>query len=279
MIDDLDQTVEAILKEELPIKNGEIDVKFEQPTREWSARLTKPTVNLFLYDLRENATLRQHHWQQLGGGNGRNHTAEMKRSPFRVDCHYMLTTWANEPDDEHRLMSRALLALFRHPILPEHMLQGQLQNQPFELQAALARHDRLTNPAEVWSALDNEMRPSVSYTVTIALDPWQPVTGPVVRTMILRSGMREENIPVPLLRTTAAETAFIGGTVFKDDEPQAGIDVALKGTGFFSTSGASGTFSFGGVPPGDYILVAWPPDAKPRERQITVPGESYDVEL
>ena len=61
MIADLDETLQQLLKNELPIKNGEIDIKFEQPKREWSARLSKPTVNFFLYDLRENVKLRAQH--------------------------------------------------------------------------------------------------------------------------------------------------------------------------------------------------------------------------
>ena len=47
MLADLDESIRKLLIEELPIKNGEIDVKFEQPKREWSAKLTKPTVNFF----------------------------------------------------------------------------------------------------------------------------------------------------------------------------------------------------------------------------------------
>ena len=65
MIADLDETIRQLLKEELPIKNSEIEVSFEQPKRENSARWTKPTVNLFLYDVRENNVLRQHQWQRL----------------------------------------------------------------------------------------------------------------------------------------------------------------------------------------------------------------------
>lgn len=280
MIEDLDLTLEALLKAELPIKNGAVDVKFDQPTREWSGRLTRPTVNFYLYDVRENVVLRQHQWEQLGGGNGRDHRARRKRTPYRVDCHYMITTWASEPDDEHRLLGRTLLALFRHPLLPEHLLQGQLQNQPYDIQAALARHDRLTNPAEVWSALDNEIRPSISYVLTVALDPWQEVSGPVVRTLRLRTGARDEDAPgEQLLAPTVDEKVYIGGTVFKEEEPQPSIGVALKGTGFFGTSDSRGTFTLGGVPPGEYTLVAWPAKGKPQERQIVVPGDDYDIAL
>jgi hypothetical protein len=57
MIDELDEVLRQLLVREIPIKNGEVDIKFEQPKREWSSRLSRPTLNLFLYDVRENSKL------------------------------------------------------------------------------------------------------------------------------------------------------------------------------------------------------------------------------
>lgn len=279
MIADLDETLRKLLEKEMPIKNGEIEVKFDQPKREWSSRLSRPTVNLFLYDVRENVTLRQHQWEQIQAGNGG--SIQLKRSPFRVDCFYMLTTWASDPEDEHRLLTRALLALFRHPTLPENGLEGSLQHQPFEVQARLAANDRLTNPAEVWSALDNEMRPSVSYIVTLALDPWSEITSPAVRTLHFRYG-QAETLPwqTGLVEGTRGEMFDIGGTVRQKGQPQSGISVAVKGTGLFSTSDALGRFVLSGLVPGEYTLVAWPEKGSPVEKKITLPNgkESYDIE-
>lgn len=88
MIADLDRTIEQLLTAELPIKNGEIDVKFDQPKREWSARLSRPTVNFFLYDVRENNILRQHQWEKVvvdKNGRLQNGAVQRKRTPFRVD--------------------------------------------------------------------------------------------------------------------------------------------------------------------------------------------------
>jgi hypothetical protein len=88
MIADLDETIRKLMIAEIPIKNGEIEVSFEQPKREWSSRLSKPTINFFLYDVRENNILRQHQWEQLtpGGNNNRSaispdRLAHLKRSP------------------------------------------------------------------------------------------------------------------------------------------------------------------------------------------------------
>lgn len=281
MIADLDKTIKELVVEEMPIKNGEVDVKFDQPTREWSSRLTKPTVNFFLYDVRENNVLRQHQWERLdGNGNGRDRQARMKRTPHRVDCNYMITTWAAKPEDEHRLLTRCLLALFRHPTLPEDRLLGSLQNPQYEIRTHLASHDKLTNPAEVWSALDNELRPSVSYVITLALDPWTEVSGPMVLSRTLRTG-QSETLPQEqaLLEETAVEANVIGGVVAKGDEPQSDITVAVKGSGLSGTTDGQGRFTLGALPPGDYTLMAWPPEGKPTEKDVSVPAGDYDIEL
>ncbi len=277
MIADLDETIRRLLIRELPVKNGEIDIKFNQPAREWSARLQGPTLNLYLYDVRENNTLRQHQWQQLGSDDDQ---ARMKRTPLRVDCTYMMTAWAKEPEDEHRLLTRAMLALFRFPILPEESLVGMMKDQPFELQGQLARHDRLTNPAEVWSSLDNEMRPSVSYQVTLALDPWAEVSGPIVRTVTWRTGQAEAPTRRQKFVNGTAETnTAIGGTVTRRGKPQAGVRVVIEGTGFAAASDEAGRFVLGMFPPGEYTLVASPESGPPTRKPVRVPGPDYQIEI
>jgi hypothetical protein len=280
MFSDLDESIKKMLTAEIPIKNGQVDIKFEQPVREWSTKLVKPTINFYLYDVRENVMLRQHQWEQQRQTSKRLDITSMKRSPFRVDCCYMLTTWASEPDDEHLLLARCLLALFRNPILlPEHLI-GDMQEQPFEIQAKVASNDKLTNPAEVWSALDNEIRPTISYVVTVAMDPWHEVTGSPVRTLTLRTGLSEDPLSETLVPETAVlQKSYIGGYVTKKDTPLPNIEVAIKGTGYFTTTDDNGRFRIGSVPHGDYTLVAWPDKGKPNELKVTIPGENYNIKM
>ncbi len=283
MIADLDESIRQLLTEEMPIKNGEIDVVFDQPKREWSARLSKPTLNFFLYDVRENATLRHHEWERLSN-QGKGDLAHLKRTPYRVDCSYIITAWAADPEDEHRLLSRCLVALFRHPVVPPEILVGSLKNQKFEIQASLAQTEKLRNPAELWSAMDNEMRPSVPYMLTIALDPWAAVTGPLVKTLILKPGQS----PYRRFRRRIEEgqqdapLTFIGGTVTSQSaggSPLAGIDVSVKGSGITARTDSEGRFVLGSLPPGEYTLVVSPPDGKQKEKKISIPAkdESYDL--
>ncbi len=284
MIDDLDETIRQLLVAEMPIRNSEVEISFDQPKREWSARLSRPTLNFFLYDLRENAALRQHQWERMSL-DAHALQAAMKRTPFRVDLFYMLTAWATEPEDEHRLISRVLLALFRFPIIPPERLVGVMKDQPYEIQARLAYHDKLTNATDLWNSLDNEMRPSVSYNFTLAFDPWSPVVGPLVRTFTLRSGQANK---LPRERSLLAESIepdvhYISGYIRRksDQSPLAGIEVAIKGTGWFATTDENGRYALNAIPAGQYRLVAWTGKGKPVEKDVNIPGSgsAYDLEL
>ena len=111
--------------------------------------------------------------------------------------------------------------------------------------------------------------------VTLALDPWLEVTGSIVRTLTLRSG-QSSGLPdhLGITEGTRGELSHIGGTV-RDKAgggaPMAGIEVAIKGTGLFDTSDEQGRFTLGGLPRGQYTLVAWPPKGKPSQKTVTVP--------
>jgi hypothetical protein len=282
MLADLDETIRRLLVDELPVKNGEIEISFDQPGREWSSRISKPTINIFLYDVRENKELRRHQWERMNG-NSRQDLAQLKRTPMRVDCTYIISVWAADPEDEHRLLTRCMMTLFRFPTLPEDRLVDSLQNPRYEILARLAQHDTLTEPSDIWNVLDNELRPSVSYVVTLALDPWQVITAPIVRTRTFRLGQAHGLPAETALQAdvTRADMVMIGGVVSSsaDGTPLPNIDVALKGTGYLATTDAEGRFVLGSVPPGTYTLVAWTSEGKPEQKAIEVPSEVYDMEV
>jgi len=282
MLADLDETIRRLLVDELPVKNGEIEISFDQPRREWSSRISKPTINIFLHDVRENKELRRHQWERMNG-NSRRDLAQLKRTPMRVDCSYLISVWAADPEDEHRLLTRCMMTLFRFPTLPEERLVNSLQQPRYEIQARLAQHDTLAEPSDIWNVLDNELRPSVSYVVTLALDPWQVITAPIVRTRTFRLGQARGLPQEAALQAdaTRADMVMIGGVVTRsaDGTPLRNIDVALKGTGYLATTDAEGRFVLGSVPPGTYTLIAWTSEGKPEQKAIEVPSEAYDMEV
>ena len=53
---DLDEALRTLLRRELERHGFEgVEIAFDAPSKDWSGKLTGPTVNLFLYDLREAA--------------------------------------------------------------------------------------------------------------------------------------------------------------------------------------------------------------------------------
>jgi len=89
VISDVDETLRKLLIEEIDIKGNEIDIQFDQPKREWSSRLSKPTINLFLFDLRENLRLRaSEQYRTIARPDG---SSEVRRNPVRMDLRYLMT--------------------------------------------------------------------------------------------------------------------------------------------------------------------------------------------
>src|SRR5215210_1943793 len=116
MLADLDETLRGMLKGELERHGFEgIEIAFDAPSREWSGQLSAPTVNLFLYDLRESPDDRPVEWANENNRNGR---ARETRPPMMMECSYALTAWTQAVEDEHRLLSQVLAVLFAFPELP-----------------------------------------------------------------------------------------------------------------------------------------------------------------
>jgi hypothetical protein len=153
-----------------------------------------------------------------------------------------------------------------------------MKNLDFEIPTKLAAHDKLTNPAEVWSALDNEMRPSVSFVVTIPLDPWSEVSKEIVNDFTFRVGRTGEGTQGKL-DSVAGEKAYIGGHVIHNGEPVSGIRVTVKGSGYEDETNDEGRFRLGSFKHGNYTLIVWPEEGKPKEVEVAIPGDSFDIHL
>jgi len=269
MLTDLDDTLKQLLIKEMPIENHDVDIAFDQPSREWSAKLSRPTINLYLHDLRENTELRQMNWVVERGDNGQ---ATKKRPPRRIDLSYLITAWTSTAEDEHRLLWRALWALFRYPELPEELLEGSLKGLDVPVRASVAQPDEIPNVADLWGVLDNELKPSLHCVATLPLDLDQVVTGPLVRSKRIRVEQGQS-------RTGPFEEILqIGGTVRDSQgQPVAGATVIIQERGFTATTDDEGRYAFPNVPRGEYTLVASSPGGKPTENDVSVLSPSYDL--
>jgi hypothetical protein len=181
VIQDLDDSVKELLVQKVPIDIASVDIKFEMPTSAWATGVTKPTLNLFLYDVRENHELRdnQRYLTRSGG------VASERRAPVRIDFTYLITAWTADVADEHQLLGRLLTTLLRYPLLPDEVLKGAMLTQPRPLQAWIAQPERTPNAWDFWGALDGRLKAGISYVVTASLEPY-PVeqVGVVTETLV-----------------------------------------------------------------------------------------------
>lgn len=171
MFADLDESIRELLVHDVlePLELAEVDVSFDAPDREWSGKLSRPTVNCFLYDVRENEEMHEAAWD-ITRDQG-NWTAARRQHPMWVNTTYNITVWANAPEDEHRLLWSVLSALARYRALPGSIMQGALTNW-YPVRTHVARPEQArTSAADLWQALDNRIRPSLTYVATVALDP------------------------------------------------------------------------------------------------------------
>src|SRR5690349_12541823 len=140
MIDELDDALRELLIRDMPINSNEVDIAFDIPTREWASRLSRPTLNLFMHDVRENNKLRTQ--QPYLNSSVSGSMATMSVSPVRLDVHYMVTAWANDPSDEHRLLGRMLMVLYRYKAMPEEFVNGSLDGSDYEILIKVAQYDQ-----------------------------------------------------------------------------------------------------------------------------------------
>lgn len=199
MLQDLDKTLKALLELQLPsdLLSGNTNlterITFDSPTTEYGKR---PSVNLFLYDVRENLDLRN----TVGSFDRQNGlTAIKKRPPARVDCSYMITAWGPAGSslqdllEEHKILGEVMKVLLRFPSLPAEVLQGSLVGQDPPVRLLSLRPGHFQNPGDFWQAMGGNPKAALNYTITISV----PVD--------------EEGISVPLVTEQRVDLTVMEG--------------------------------------------------------------------
>ncbi len=179
MISEVDDGLRGLVRR--AVQGSEVDVVLDAPTKDWAARRNAPTVNLYLYDVREDLRRRQRGFHDHRGSDG---AVEARLPPprhFRLS--YLVTAWTQRPEDEHQLLDSVLRLFLPLEALPRELVAGALAEArlPIPLFVGLPPpEDR--GFADVWSALGGELKPSldvvvVAPMVTGALAPFgKPVT-------------------------------------------------------------------------------------------------------
>jgi hypothetical protein len=198
MIQDVDDTLMQVITRDALDGSG-AKLAFDAPTREWSAKRNAPTVDLYLYDIREDTDRRRAGYERTHGRDG--HVVDRRPPPRRFALSYLVTAWTKRPEDEHRLLSLVLACFLRFEELPRASLQGELAKQPFPVlvRIALPPADE-RSISDLWTALGGELKPSLDLVVVAPFDTGRVFkAGPPVleepRVSLGADGSEEADVP------------------------------------------------------------------------------------
>ena len=267
---DLDEALRTLLRRELERHGFEgVEIAFDAPASDWSAKLTSPTVNLFLYDLRENVAQAEATTREVRM-NGSNHTVP---PPMRLEVTYAVTAWTKAVEDEHRLLSQVLAILFSHTSLPADLLEGRLaaaaQYRAIETEVGRPKEEK----ADFWTSIGGRYKASIDYAVRLEVESGVTFTrGPEVRTQTMRTHLGS--------RSTMEELQRFGGVIRDPDGALVeGAWVVLPDLGRWTSTGRDGRFLFDGVRHGDHRVIARTAGGDEASGTATVPGRGVDLEL
>ena len=171
MIYEVDEALRGLVRRDA-LPGSDVEVVFDAPTKDWASRRNVPTVDIYLYDIREDLRRRERGMINQYDSTGR--VVERYLPPRYFKLSYLITAWTQRPEDEHRLLSAILACFLRHDAIPEDMLEGQLA----EIGLPVAITVGLPPPedrgfADVWSALGGELKPSLDVVVAAPIDTGQ----------------------------------------------------------------------------------------------------------
>lgn len=168
MISEVDDALRELVRTEA-LADSDVEVVFDAPTKDWAARRNAPTVNLYLYDIREDLRRRELGWSEERDATGI--IVGRRPAPRFFKLSYLLTVWAQRPEDEHRLLDNLLRTFLLYDALPAHLVNGRLAEPRLDVPLTIGRpppEDRAF--ADVWSALGGELKPSLDLVVDAPID-------------------------------------------------------------------------------------------------------------
>lgn len=171
VIHEVDVALRSLIEREATA-GTEVEVVFEAPTKDWAGRRNTPTIDVYLYDIRED--LRRRERGLVNEYDDRERVRARHLPPRHFKLSYLVTAWTQRPEDEHRLLSALLSCFLRHDAIPTEFLTGPLADMALPVPVTVALpppEDR--SFADVWSALGGELKPSLDVVVSAPTDTGQ----------------------------------------------------------------------------------------------------------
>lgn len=171
MIEKVDNTLKNYLLNELGNPGDtELDFSFKLPDRGWikSNKSSENWINIYLLEVRENLELRKNEWQK----EYQSGTIQQKKPPLFVDLYYLITFYNKDKKSEieHKYLESVLIALSDFSNLAKTHISDSafLKKVNLELFPKPYIDDQLG--FQLWSALDQEVRPYIPLKITVPLE-------------------------------------------------------------------------------------------------------------
>jgi hypothetical protein len=178
VIPEVDRALRSLIERDA-LDGTDVEVAFDAPTKDWVAKRTGPSIDVFLYDIREDLRRRERGLVNEYDGN---RVVARHLPPRHFKLSYLVAAWTQRPEDEHGLLAALLSCFLRHDSIPPELLSGSLAELGLPVPVGVALpppEDR--SFADVWTALGGELRPSLDIVVTMPVDTGQEYTaGPPV---------------------------------------------------------------------------------------------------
>lgn len=150
MIEELDRSMEAWLRDALTLGSRDAEISFERPEADWGQRRSVPLINLFLYTLAPSATRAASSLRTVRTPDGA--WARQRDAPIMA-ARFLISVWSSDPSVEHDLLARIAHVLSSSQRIPQrHLTPALAEMRPAPVLST--RPDEETTVATLWQSLE-----------------------------------------------------------------------------------------------------------------------------
>jgi len=173
----VDQALERLLRVGVPFPVQAGDVSFAVPSAAWASRLSRPTVNLFLYEVVSTGRTGQAAVRRV---DSRGQLQRRQPSPV-LELNYLISAWAPNPLDEHHLLAEVINQVAVHSALPVETMPGEAA-APVQM---IFDGDDKNQIRDIWRAAGGQLKASCQLSLVTAADafPWTDAAPPVTEVL------------------------------------------------------------------------------------------------
>lgn len=223
MIHHVDRALEQFFRDVVAVPAETIDISFHAPEPAWTAGLTRPTIDVFLWDVRSDDTSKRAGMdEEQNPESGR----RRRRPPAPVvTLRYLVTVWTREHRDEHELLGSILTSVLGNRRIPDSALPDALAGTRCSLAVAGDDHHF---PHELWSGPAVKAAVNLEVSLPVEAVAWQERGKPVevvAAAVYLEDAVHREHAGHREDTVTGAETADVGGN--PGHQPEPGFDPVI----------------------------------------------------